>query len=181
MQTPLPLSHVSGEVQAATLAVHLQTLLLESQYAPCAFPTQVEAVPHLHTPFALSHVSGDVQEARVAVHLQVPDTQRAPCAFPEHEELDPHLQTPLALSQVSPDEQAETDDVHLQALLLASQYAPVVWPAHDADVPHLHSAPEHVSPLTEHVILAHGSTIKKSCYYNGIYKCILDMKFNKNV
>ena len=62
--------HTSGLVQAATLAEHLHTLLLESQYAPCAFPTQVEAVPHLHTPFPLSQVSGEVHAATLAVHLQ---------------------------------------------------------------------------------------------------------------
>ena len=70
LHTQLPLVHTSGLVQAATLAEHLHTLLLESQYAPCAFPTQVEAVPHRHTPFPLSHVSGEVHALTLAVHLQ---------------------------------------------------------------------------------------------------------------
>ena len=112
--------HTSGLVQAATLAEHLHTLLLESQYAPCAFPTHDALVPHLHTSFALSHVSGDVQEARVAVHLQVPDTQRAPCAFPEHEELDPHLQTPPVHVSDVPLHEATLAE-HLHTLFEASQ------------------------------------------------------------
>ena len=62
--------HTSGLVQAATLAEHLHTLLVESQYSPCAFPTQVEAVPHLQTAFPLSHVSGEVHALTLAVHLQ---------------------------------------------------------------------------------------------------------------
>ena len=69
MQTPLPLSQVSGDVHFATDAVHLQTLLAESQYAPWAFPTQELAVPHLQTPLPLSQDSGDVQAATEDVHL----------------------------------------------------------------------------------------------------------------
>ena len=67
LQTPLvQVSDVP--LQADTVAEHLQTLFVASQYDPAVFPTQVEAVPHLHSPE--EHVSPEfVQVNTVAEHL----------------------------------------------------------------------------------------------------------------
>ena len=89
-------SQVSGDVHNATDAEHLQALLLESQYAPCAFPVQELAVPHLHALFPESQVSPVLHAVFVAEHLHtlLVASQYAPVVRPLHEEPVPHIHDP---------------------------------------------------------------------------------------
>ena len=77
---------------------------------------------------------------------------------PEQVSLAEHLHSPapelLEASQYSPvigSAHETSDREHLQTLFAASQYAPVVLPKQDEDVPHLHDPPIQTSPATLHV------------------------------
>ena len=120
LQTPLvQVSDVP--LQESTVAEHLHTLFVESQYAPVVSPEQLDAVPH----------------------LQVPEVQVSPDIL--HASAVPHLQTPLVQVSVVP-LQEDTVAEHLQTLLVASQYDPAVFPTQVAAVPHWHAPEVHVSP-----------------------------------
>ena len=174
LQTLLAASQYSPVVspaQDATEAEHLQTLLAASQYAPVVKPEHDVDVPHLQA--SLTQVSPDtLHAATVEEHLQTPFplfavlSQYSPVACPEQElRTEVHLQMPLPplaeASQYSPVDcpaQVAREAVHLQILLGASQYAPVVKPEQEADVPHLQTPKMQVSPDMLHVIPSHGLT-----------------------
>ena len=120
LQTPLvQVSDVP--LQESTVAEHLHTLFVESQYAPVVSPEQLDAVPH----------------------LQVPEVQVSPDIL--HASAVPHLQTPLVQVSVVP-LQEDTVAEHLQTLFVASQYAPVVSPEQLDAVPHMQVPEVQVSP-----------------------------------
>ena len=120
LQTPLVQVSVVP-LQEATVAEHLHTLFVASQYDPVVSPEQLVAVPHLQEPEL--HVSPEM--------LQASD--------------EPHLQTPLVQVSDVP-LQAATVAEHLHTLFAASQYDPVVCPEHVDAVPHLQEPEVHVSP-----------------------------------
>jgi hypothetical protein len=76
-------------------------LFVASQYAPAAFPTQLEAVPHLQTP--AKQVSPTFPQASTAaahLHPLLAASQYSPVSIPTHVVLVPQLQIPSV--QVSP-------------------------------------------------------------------------------
>jgi PhoPQ-activated pathogenicity-related protein len=95
LQTPLvQVSDVP--LQETTVAEHLHTLFVASQYDPVVSPEQLEAVPH----------------------LQLPELQVSPDML--HVSPVPHLQTPLVQVSDVP-LQAGTVEEHLHTLFVASQ------------------------------------------------------------
>ena len=78
----------------AALDPHLHTLFDASQVCPNAFPSHVEAVPHLQTPE--SQVSPDIVHPEVSVpavpqmHLLFDTSQVGAAVFPEHVAAVPH-------------------------------------------------------------------------------------------
>ena len=86
-----------------------------------------------HTPFL--HLSNPVQIS-LSEHLHAPAPE-----LPEASQINP----------VKGSVHEASDREHLQTLFAASQYAPVVLPKQDEDVPHLHDPPMQTSPVTLHV------------------------------
>ena len=93
-----------------------------------------------------------------AVYLLASHTPLLHIYVPVQVSLAEHLHSPAPelpeVSQYSPvkgSEHEASERVHLQTLFAASQYAPVVFPKQDEDVPHLHDPPTQISPVTLHV------------------------------
>ena len=96
LQTHVPPEHSSPVEHLSTVAEHLHTLFVASQYVPVDCPTQEAAVPH----------------------LQTPETQVSPELL--HASPVPHLHTPLVQVSVVPLQESTVEE-HLQTLLVASQ------------------------------------------------------------